>query len=481
MSSPGDMKGTSSVADQFSGLIVDGINSERLTEEAAKLLAQDESFLNSLKEMAVVRRFINAPEHILGAGNTKHGEVAEQVEVGVRRAREVLAGTEPTATFEGVGRTAPMDYKIAGIDVQSKFINGSNNTLGHVLDHMEKYKNFGRDGSYYHIPKDQYFQIQDVLKGNTGDLSKKTVAAVLAKVSQIELETGKSFDDVVKPSVSDYSEVQLGKVHQTVDRHESDLKAQNENLKDQIHVEHQPNLIEGLKATGAAAAVGAAVGFTTKTWVKYREGKNVFKGEFTTEDWRDVGGSALKGAVSGGIAGGAIYALTNCAGLSAPFAGAFVSAAKGVASLVADYHAGKITVEALIDDGLFVCSDAAIVGLCTFAGQTIIPVPVVGAVLGSIAGKVLSTLLADQAKGVQVRLDKELQVFRSLLGAKYQEILAQLEASFEALGDLTKAAFDLQRNEQLLTSSVALARAYGISEASLIASADDLDAYMRQV
>lgn len=473
-----ELMSTSSVADQFAGVIANRINTARLVDEALKLGAQDQAFLKSMEEMAKVREFVNAPEHILGSGNTKHGEVAEQVEVFVRRAREVLAGSEPTATFDGVGRTAQADYLIAGHEVQSKFISGTNKTLNHVLEHMKTYDSFGRDGSYYHIPKDQYAQIMDVLSGKTDGLSEKTIQAIKNKVLQIEQDTGKAFQDVVKPSVSDYSEAQLGKVHDTLDQHEGDLQKQNEALKEQIQLEHQPSITEGLKAAGTAAAVGAAVSFTTRAWKKYREGKNIFKGDYSAEDWQEVGGAAFKGAAGGAIAGGAIYALTNCVEMSAPFAGAFVSAAKGVASLVADYQTGKISMEALIDNGLFVCSDAAIVGLCTAAGQTLIPIPVVGAVLGSIAGKFLSTFLGNQMKGVQVRLETQRQGFLTALGTEFQKVVDTIESCFAELGDLTQAAFDLTRNETLVERSVSLARAYGIEDAMLLQSESELDNFM---
>lgn len=479
MTPKSDVRGTSAVSDQFAGVVVDGINTTRLRDATGHLANQDASFLKSIAEMAKAREFIGSPGHILGRNNTKHGEIAEQVEVAVRRARDVLAGAKPTATFDGVGRTAPMDYRLGDINVQSKFINGSNNTLTHVLKHMDSYKTFGRDDSIFHIPKDQIDQIHSVLKGNTGDFSTKTVQAIQEKVQHIEQLSGKTFDEVVKPSVSNYTEVQLGKVNQTLDGHESDLQRQNDTLKNQIRAEHQPSVTEGMKAAGAAAAVGAAVGFTAKAWVKYREGKNIFKGEFTAEDWKEVGGAAFKGGVGGAIAGGAIYALTNSAELSAPFAGAFVSAAKGVASLVSDYQAGKISMEALIDNGLFVCSDAAIVGLCTAAGQTLIPVPVIGAVLGSFAGKLLSSFLGSRMQAAQKRLDAELQQFRKAVGTKFQSLLGEMDARFQQLGDLTAVAFDVRLNEKLLANSVALGRAHGVPDERLLHCEDELDKFMR--
>jgi hypothetical protein len=469
---------TSSLGDQAAGIVTDAVNNARIAAEAVLQSTQDKAFENAMDAMAGLREFIGDPSKILGRMDTKHGEVAEHVEVAVRRARDLLAQVMPGATFEGVGRTAPMDYRIDGIDVQSKFINGANNGLKHVLEHMDTYKDFGKDG-FYHIPKDQHAQILEVLKGNSGELSEKTVRAIHEKVAQIELATGKPFTEVVQPSVSTYGEVQLGKVGETVDHHEEDLKHQNEALKDQIALEHKPSLADGLKAAGGAAAVGAALGLTMNVWKKYRDGKNVFAGDFTLEDWSEVGLSTVKGAAGGAISGGAIYALTNCAELAAPFAGAFVSAAKGMASLVADYHAGKLSLDALIDNGMFVCSDAAIVGLCTAAGQTLIPVPVLGAVLGSIAGKFLSSFIGKKAREVTDRLAERMSRIVAGLDDEVRKVLDFLEKEFDRLGELTTMAFDLSANVRLLDASLALARAHGVHEALLIKNESDLDAFMR--
>jgi hypothetical protein len=465
------------MADQAAGVVVDAMNNARAAAETVLQAAQDKAFDNAMGAMDALRSFIGEPTKILGTMETKHGEVAEQVEVAVRRARDFLAQSTPGATFEGVGRTAPMDYRIDGIDVQSKFINGANSGLKHVLEHMDKYKDFGKD-SFYHIPKDQHAQILEVLKGNTGELSDKTVRAIQEKVAQIELASGKPFSEVVQPSVSTYGEVQLGKVEQTVGNHEQDLKQQNDVLKDQIRIEHEASLAEGLKTAGSAAIVGAAVSLTTKVWKKYQEGKNVFAGDFTLEDWKDVGLSTVKGAAGGAIAGGAIYALTNCAEMAAPFAGAFVSAAKGMASLVADYRAGKLSLDALIDNGMFVCSDAAIVGLFTAAGQTLIPVPVLGAVLGSIAGKFISSILGKKAREVTDRLAERMNRIVDALDGEVRKLLKSLTDEFDRLGDLTTAAFDLSVNTRLLESSLALARAHGVNESLLIKNESELDAFM---
>lgn len=472
---------TSSFEDQLNASAVDAINAARIQDELRQLAGQDKALAEALQAMKKVWDFIGEPERILGNPNTKHGEIAENVEVGVRNAWDIIKGLLPTANIDGIDRTGPVDYTLGDIDVQSKFINGpGGESLRHVLGHLAKYPGFTQNGEgFYHIPKDQYETILKLMNGEQiKGLSAKTTKAILEKVSEIEKVTGQSFKEVVQPSTSTYAEVQQGKIVETLNNHEDDLKDQSEQNKEQIRLDHEPSLMEGLKATGIAAAVGAAVGFTTDVIKKYKQGKNIFKGDFTAEDWKEVGLTSLKSGALGGAFGAAIYALTNCAGLSAPFAGAFVAAVKGLVPLVNDYRQGKITFDALLDNGMFVCTDVALVGICTAAGQALIPVPILGAVIGSVAGKVLSSLLTGKVKGVQAALEARMTAAMEQLDAAYQQVVARMTAEFERLGDLTTAAFDLDRNELLVERSLTLAREYGVAEHLLIKTDDDLDAFM---
>lgn len=469
---------SSSFEDQLGATAVDAINKARITDEVLQKTMQDVAFDKALSEIEIVRGFIDKPGNILGSDATKHGEIAEVVEVGVRRARDLVMNAQPTTTFEGVGRTAAADLRIDGLDVQSKFINGTNKGLSHVLEHMRTYDNFGRDGSFYLIPKNQHEEIIRVLNGDTGDLSKKTVDAIFQKVQDIEAETGKSFHDVVKPSVSSYADVQQNQVNETLSKHEDDLSERNDKRKEKISQDHEASLSEGLKATFVAGAVGASVGFMSAAYRKYKEGKNIFKGDFTIEDWNDVGGSTLKAGVGGGLTGAAIYALTNCAALSAPFAGAVVSAVKGIQPLVVDYRSGKITLDEFLDAGMFVCCDVAIVGLCTAAGQALIPVPVLGAVLGAIAGKFLSTLLSGRVRGVKIAIEERMNRILKTVDEQYQKVVDSLLAKYKNLGNLTVTAFDLTRNVTLVQASLDLAHAHGVDEKLLLKNEADLDRFM---
>lgn len=478
------MKSHTPVGDQLIGSAVNALNQARIDDEIFTLSRQDIAYELACKEMLKPRDFVASPGNILGSMSTKHGEIAEQVEVAVRNSEQAIEerlqdASTFRATFEGVGRTAPQDYLIDGMDVQSKFINGTNNNLVHVLKHMEAYPNFGKDGSFYHIPKDTWQEIQDVLDGkHVEGLKSSTIEAIKAKVAEIERQTQRPFADVVRPGVSDYKDVQLGKIDETLDKHDQELARQNDAKRAEIIDDHQPSLAEGMRATAMGAAVGGAFALGTGIYRKYRDGKNIFRGDFDAQDWQDVGLDSLKGVAVGGVSAGAIYTLTNYASMGAPFASALVTATKGVASLVHSYQRGEIGLDEFTDLGLIVCAESAIVGAMTVAGQALIPVPVLGALIGSISGKFMVTVaksLDGKARQVlQARMDE----FARRLDAIEQQVLNRILSEFAALGELTKAAFNVETNRQLLEASITLAQAHGVEGDKIIKNADDLDAFM---
>jgi len=245
---------------QIIGGMVAGDNLRHAEQLKAALESQDSAFAKAIEQVVKVRDFVGTPEHILGSDKTKHGEIAEQVEVGIRNARDYLRQQTSSATFEGVGRTAPEDYLINSVQVQSKFINGVNKNLDHVLEHMSKYENFGREGSYYHIPRDYYETIQKVLKGESVEgLANRTLQKIQQKAQEIEELSGKSFSAVVKPGISNYTEVQQGKIHDTLDRHEQKLSHENKQIKENIRTDAQPNLGDMAQVAGKGALIGGGI------------------------------------------------------------------------------------------------------------------------------------------------------------------------------------------------------------------------------
>ena len=469
---------------QIIGGMVAGDNLRHAQQLKASLESQDSAFAKAIEQVVKVRDFVGIPEHILGSGKTKHGEIAEQVEVGIRNARDYLRHHTPSATFEGVGRIAPEDYLIDSIQVQSKFINGVNKNLDHVLEHMSKYEKFGRDSSYYHIPRDYYETIQKVLKGESVEgLTNRTIQKIQQKAQEIEDLSGKSFTEVIKPGISKYSEVQQGKIHDTLDKHEQKLSDDNKRIKENIRTDAQPNLGDMAQVAGKGALIGGGIRLAFKLYEKYKQGKNPFRGDFTADDWKEIGIDTAKGAVVGGIAAGAIYALTNFVSLSAPLAGSFVSAGQVIASLVNDLNAEEISFDQFTELSQLACMESAAAALASALGQTIIPVPVLGAVLGTIAGRIAidcsKKYLGKETERLQRQMDEYYNQCLAKIDQTYREVVSRIVAEYEKLGDLTKAAFDTGKNLALrLQASIQLAQAYEVSETDIIHDINELDAFM---
>lgn len=455
-------------------------HAEQLATELSK---QDKAFYTAVAEFDKVRDFVGSPEKILGNASTKHGEIAEQVEVGIRNAKSLLNSSETRATFEGVGRTAPEDYLIDGVKVQSKFVNGIGNNLDHVLDHMKKYENFGRDGSYYHIPKNQYETIEKILKGEQVEgITSRTAQKIQEKAQEIEQMSGRSFNHTVRRASSNYDEVQIGKVNDTLERREHELKQENEQIKDRIRDEAQPTLADFGQVAVKGAIIGGSIRFVTKLYAKYKQGKNLFKGELTLEDWQEIGLDSVKGAALSSISATAIYGLTNFAQMSAPLAGAFVSAGMEIASLIKSLNKGEITRDQFVELSLFACADSAIVAAGATIGQAVIPIPVVGAVIGAIAGRMV-TDFCKKLMGKDTQLARQVEQYYQQSLAKidraYKAVVANLMTKYEKLGNLAEAAFDPKLNLELrLQASIELAEAYGVPDSKIIHNVDELDSFM---
>ena len=470
----------------------------RSADLANALSSQDRAFLAAMREMQVVRDFVGTPENILGSATTKHGEIGEQVNVAIIRAGDVLLGRAPTATFEGVDRFAPTDYRVGGVDIQSKYYNGLRNTLDGVLGHTSNHPGFASGGGGYHIPRDQYDQIRQLHQtGRIDGLSDRSTDAIRDRLGSLQQHTGRPADELIAPGETDYREVQQGRIHDTIRDREGRLAEQNDDLKRRAQADYGPSLAGLGQAAAIGATVGGGVGLAQGVWVKYREGKNPFRGDFSARDWLDIGVPAAQGAGGGAVAGGALYWLTNATHLSAPAAGAFVSGLMGIGSLLRHYHSGQIDGEQFVDMSQIVVMDAAIVGMFSGAGmsagvaagsligQTAIPVPLLGALLGSIAGKFVASAIKDSLGESESELSEQLHAYEegalSQLDQAYQAHVQRLDAYFGNLERLADVAFDNTLNTDLrLYASVGFAEAVGVPDRLILHTTDELDRFLEE-
>lgn len=162
--------------------------------------------------------------------------------------------------------------------------------------------------------------------------------------------------------------------------HDIKQKAKNEELIAQQKA--QPSFGEASKVAGIGAAVQGGVNLGLFIYKKHKSGKDVW--EFDFEDWKECGIDTAKGAMKGGISGYAIYGLTNVCHLSAPSAGAITSGTFGLTNAIVKYRKGDIDTDGFIDLVTLNAIDSTGAAIGASIGQAIIPIPVVGALIGSI-------------------------------------------------------------------------------------------------
>ena len=498
---------------QISGAVVDVFNSiriDRLNDALAaiderlsdSLSTQSRNFAKAIERMNLVQEFIDHPETILGRMDTKHGEIAEQLEVGITNAKQALRGLKDIATADPaiVGRTtnAPTDYLINGVKVQSKFINNPLRTLEHVLNHLEKYKGigFGRSGdSIYHIPNDQYDRIIEILDDkNAYRLGSRETRHIIEKIKEIEIESGKKFTDLVKPAHADYNDVQWGKVQQTIDSYKSDLSEENQQIIDRYkqrsetettnaYHDHKANFGEAAQAAGVAAAASGMMTFGIEVFKKKRNGKRI--SEFSEEDWKEIGLTTVESAGKGGLSGFAIYGLTNLTCMSAPLASGYVSGAFGIFSLLQDYRNGESSFEDFIEGSEMLCMDTAVVTAGSIIGQALIPIPGLGMIIGGFA----SNIAFDIAKKYcnQKELEK-LTAYRERKQFMMQEqsdelhlYVLEIVSRYQELGRLATAAFDFDVNYQArFEASKELALSVGVENNEILSTEKDIDSFFTE-
>lgn len=477
----------------------------------AMMKASIKAFAEACSYVEKARNFVSPGnlQHILGPTATKHGEIAESLEVYFRNGRDVLRHLKSSARFleEGKDRIGPTDYVIGGsTPVQSKFINGGdlstpNNSLSHIYEHLKKYPGYATDAApygfsgqrgIYHIPKDQYETLQKVVSGDTEGLHYRTIKSCKEYIEKIEEETGKPITEVVKPGLSTYKDVQLGRVDKTIDAEEqsySDIhkeevkQIREEDTRQRTEAQHitDASWSEAFKAAGIGAAISGTVSAGLGIYMKIKQGKKITA--FTLDDWKDVGLDFAKGGTKGGITGMAVYGLTKVGGFSAPFAGSIVTTAIGVTSLFIDYKKGKISQNDFAAASFALTAQAGCAAIGASIGQAVIPVPIIGGLVGTVVAqsvyKIIESVCGKKESRLMAQMEKEINDHIARLDKECREILGKINDYFDRLGGLIEAALSPEPNERL-NGSIKLARFVGVSEDNIVHNISELDEFMKE-
>lgn len=385
---------------------VDYLNQVRLDELIIQLKNQDTNKANALRELQKIKEFLNNPENILGSDKTKHGEIAEHMQVRIANARKLIDGLKVEYTFDGVGRLSPEDYMHNNHAVQSKFYSGAvgKQTFNAIKEHLKKYPDFINNGGEYEIPKDQYEAILELLQKPTSQLTRAEYNLVKA-IYEWEKLVGVKFIDKVKPSVITYANAQSGQAKKTVKEEEKNINKRDKENRDEAYQKSKPSLKEAGKASLISGAVEGGVSFCLGVKKKIQSGKSI--NEFDSDDWKDIGIETGKGSAKGTIRGGVIYGMTNFTATPAAVASSLVTATLGVTSLTYQLQQEKITEEEFLEESQVLTLDVTISAVSSLLGHVMIPIPILGAVIGNVSGMFLYGIAKNNLSEREQKLIKQ--------------------------------------------------------------------------
>lgn len=202
--------------------------------------------------------------------------------------------------------------------------------------------------------------------------------------------------------------------------------------------------------------------------------------EFTDDDWKGILGESAVGTIRGGVRGVSVYVLTNFTATPAAVASSLCTAAFGVAEQANLLRAGSITEEQFLANSESLCVECSVSALSSFMGQVLIPVPVLGAVIGNAAGMLLYQIAKDnlargEAKSIS-RYLKELSVLDEQLDQRYRDCMRQLDEITRRYYTLLDRAFSPDCSAAL-ESSIALASLVGVPSEKVLKSKEEVDRY----
>lgn len=468
---------------------VDYLNQLRLNELLAKLTAQDINLEKTLAELQKMKTNIAALiASNRGGEKGLHGYIAEAAEVGVENARNLIKGLD--AVCEWVNDNGPVDLIRDGTEIQQKFVKAffSLSQNNGVLAHQADYPWFVKQGGKYQIPKDFYDALMKLwnmpqeeagklVRSNSSDDKNFFTYANWKEIQKFFKNSGITPDDI-EPSLLNYDDVKKGTIYQTIEKEEASLRKTDKQIRDTAYEASKPTLRQGTQAAAVGAAAEGGMAFCLGIMKKRKQGKRL--AEFTAEDWQEVGIDTAKGTVQGGVRGGAIYAMTNFTATPAAVANALVTASFGIVAQAYQLQQGNISAEDFIVNSEVLCLDVSVSAVASLLGQTLIPVPVLGAIIGNVAGMFMYQIAKDHLSAKeQALIANYRESFASLnkmLEERYQQLMVQLKKEFAKYTSMLELAFDRDVNIAF-DGSIALADYVGVAQDRVLRNKTDIDNY----
>ena len=419
-----------------------------------------------------------------GGDRGVHGFIAEFAEEGIVNARRAIEGLKPIVKV--LNDNGPADLLIGRNTIQMKFYNNLRDELAQSFHYNTKMKMM--------FPKDHVQVFEKIMAGakevelNGKRLSSKQITDIRQIINDITESKGlTSYKSWMKSSALDYKDAQKNSINSLLDSEQKNiyktvkLKQQELNKKRLVAQKHAlPNLKQANKVARNAAFLQGDLALMSSVYEKYKEGKNIF--EFEQSDWLDCGLDTAEGVIKGAISGYSIYGLTNVLGISAPNASALVMATYGMIDIVLKYRTTEITQDEFMNLLTLNVMDASFATIGACIGQTMIPIPVLGSVVGSIASSLIweigKGILNDSEQKIIQDYQENLNNYIKILDKHYLAIYNEIIEKYKKLGELQDYSFDLSLNTKLsFEYSIELAEKLEIENTRILHNLSEIDSY----
>ena len=457
------------------------LNTLRLENLIKNINSQDINLDNALKNLdntlSEINKLISSNR---GGESGIHGFIAEISEVGIGNAKANIIGNEDV--YKWVNNNGVVDLVRNGTDIQQKFYN-RDLSLSAIAEHLKKYPNFLKQGGKYQIPKDQYDKIKYLLSLSENEAQKMPTSDGSFSLKQWKrvndfFKDGPIKIDSVEPANLEYSEVQRNVANNTINEEKNKIKEQNSEIKKEIIDKHKPTIGEGIKVTAISSVIEGGTTFVSLI-VKKKKERKLLK-NFTSDDWNEIIKDSGISTIKGGIRGASLYSLTNYTNTPSAVANALVTSSFGIAEQVYLYKNGKVTENEFLENSELLTLDASISAISSILGQTIIPIPVIGAIIGNTVGlKMYDVAKNNFARKEQMLIQKyckEIELLEENLMDEYEDFIEKVKQEIYLFMKILEKLYS-PNVQEIFDASIEMAKHYDVSGDEILDTKKKIDNY----
>lgn len=460
------------------------INQLRIDAFLEALRCQNANFEKAMDSMeATMEQIERTIATNRGGDRGVHGFIAEVAEVGFGNAKSLLAGGEKI--YEWVNDNGPDDlFRFPdGKHLQMKFVSGGGQlSLNAVFEHLQKYPDYIEKNGAYQIPKDFYEVVKTLYE------MPQEEAMRLVKGGELTYRRWKLVHDYIdgsglrienlEPSDFRYKEVQKGVIANSMESRKESLRAENDEIRKEILREGNPTPKEAAGVAIVSGAIEGTAAFVLAVRKRLTGGKRI--GDIDASEWAQIAQESGFGIVKGAVRGGTVYILNNYTATPAAIASALVTASFGIADQANKLRTGDIDEVGFIENSELLCLDASVSALSAFMGQALLPIPILGALIGNTAGMMMYQLAKDilgerEASLARKRLDEQ-SALDAELEDRYGNRLTAWRADIAQFTSLLNESFSPSL-AVVFSASARIASTLGVPEEQILREREDIDRY----